>query len=155
MTGLGEKLRMLRESKGMGQKEVSELSGINYKTISNYENNRSEPDMENLAVLCRIYNVPADYLVNREFDQTERDNFFLHLPEQTHIKKYRALDGHGKEVIDIILEKEYARCVSKKAADTREIVRVPVAARRKGSSFKALDIRKEFDPGKLTNEEDF
>ena len=139
----------------MGQKEVSELTGINYKTISNYENNRSEPDMENLAKLCRIYNVPADYLINRDFDQPKRDNFFLHLPEQMHIKKYRSLDDHGKEVIDIILEKEYVRSIAKNPEFAREIARYPVAARKKGSSFNTLEIRKKFDASKLKNEDDF
>jgi transcriptional regulator with XRE-family HTH domain len=63
MDGLGERLRLARESKGLGQKDVEALTGINYKTISNYENNRSEPDAERLAILCEVYGVSADFLI--------------------------------------------------------------------------------------------
>lgn len=30
--------------------------------------------------------------------------------EIEYIKKYRALDAHGKEMVDFVLEKEYSRC---------------------------------------------
>ena len=63
LASLGEKLKNIRELKGMGQKEVSELTGISYKTISNYENNRSEPDVQKLALLCQVYNVTADFFI--------------------------------------------------------------------------------------------
>ena len=63
LASLGEKLKNIRELRGMGQKEVSELTGISYKTISNYENDRSEPDVQKLALLCQVYNVTADFFI--------------------------------------------------------------------------------------------
>ena len=38
----------------------------------------------------------------------------INLSEYEHIKKYRGLDTHGKEMVDFTLEKEYERSVAEK-----------------------------------------
>lgn len=37
MEGFGERLKMLREARGLSQSELAELSGVEQPTISNYE----------------------------------------------------------------------------------------------------------------------
>lgn len=64
MSILSEKLRKAREEANLTQQQASHLSGIGYKTINNYENAVSKPDVEKLAILCKAYNVTADYFLD-------------------------------------------------------------------------------------------
>lgn len=52
----------------------------------------------------------TEYLAKHDQDKKEA----LNSKEHDHIKKYRALDDHGQELIDTILAKEYERCVAHK-----------------------------------------
>lgn len=63
---LGERLRYARTKTDQTQREVAKKAGINYKTLSNWENNVSNPAPDDLLVLAKIYNVSTDYLLGRE-----------------------------------------------------------------------------------------
>ena len=65
MKTLGDSLRNAREVKNLTQKEVSKKTGINNKTISNYENNVSLPDPNTLKTFADIYETSVDYLLGR------------------------------------------------------------------------------------------
>lgn len=65
MKTLGDSLRNAREEKNLTQKEVARITGINNKTISNYENSVSLPDPDTLKVLADIYETSVDYLLGR------------------------------------------------------------------------------------------
>lgn len=41
------------------------------------------------------------------------------------VKKYRDLDTHGKDMVDIVLEKEYSRCIGLQNAKVTPFVRDP------------------------------
>ena len=58
-----ESLQNFRLSKGLKQKEVAELIGINYQTYCNYESGRCEPPAEYLVRLALLYEIPVDLLV--------------------------------------------------------------------------------------------
>lgn len=60
MEHIGEILRTAREEKSYTQKTVMELTGINRKTLSGYENNVAEPDLETFARLLSLYQLSAD-----------------------------------------------------------------------------------------------
>ncbi|MCI9576587.1 MAG: helix-turn-helix transcriptional regulator [Clostridiales bacterium] len=93
MASLGEKLKYIRELRGMGQKEVSELTGISYKTISNYENDRSEPDVEKLALLCQVYNVSADFFISVEDSTIDQS---LEIPKKIQKKAPNSEDSESE-----------------------------------------------------------
>lgn len=63
MEELGYRLRLARERQGLTQTRVMELTGINNKTLSGYENGVSEPDLHTLAVLLKLYRLSADQLL--------------------------------------------------------------------------------------------
>lgn len=65
MKTLGDRLRNARERKNLTQIDVSKLTGINNKTISNYENSISSPDPDTLKIFADLYEVSADYLLGR------------------------------------------------------------------------------------------
>jgi transcriptional regulator with XRE-family HTH domain len=62
---LGNSLRYAREAKNMTQREVARKTGINNKTISNYENDVSLPDPLTLKAFADIYETSVDYLLGR------------------------------------------------------------------------------------------
>lgn len=51
MEHIGEILRTAREDNFYTQKKVMELTGINRKTLSGYENSVAEPDLDTFARL--------------------------------------------------------------------------------------------------------
>ena len=56
------RLRMARESIGATQTEIAGVLKIAPCTYTNYEAGRSEPSIETIAVLARIYEVSVDWL---------------------------------------------------------------------------------------------
>ena len=53
MKNIGLTLKNARENKDYTQKRVMELTGINRKSLSGYENNVAEPDLNTYATLAR------------------------------------------------------------------------------------------------------
>ncbi len=67
---LGHILKCGREDNDLSQKKVMEITGINNKTLSGYENNISEPDFNTLLILFKLYNISVDELISD--DKTEK-----------------------------------------------------------------------------------
>ncbi|GMX60811.1 hypothetical protein Elgi_07910 [Paenibacillus elgii] len=63
MSTVSERLRYARERINFKQKDVSERTGINNKTLSRYENGGSEPDINTLRVLADLYEVSLDWIL--------------------------------------------------------------------------------------------
>ncbi|MEG0259219.1 MAG: helix-turn-helix transcriptional regulator [Lysinibacillus sp.] len=66
MSTLGDRLRMARQKSDLRQTQVKERTNINNKTLSGYENNVSEPDMNTLATLTELYGVSHKWLLTGE-----------------------------------------------------------------------------------------
>ncbi|SDJ62270.1 helix-turn-helix domain-containing protein [Paenibacillus naphthalenovorans] len=58
-----ERLRKLREKKGISQTEAAKRLGIVRTTYSNYESGNREPDIETIEKIARFYDVSVDYLL--------------------------------------------------------------------------------------------
>jgi transcriptional regulator with XRE-family HTH domain len=63
MNKLGNRLKFLREKKGMTQIKVAERLNLHNKTLSDYERGVSEPDIDTLKRIAELYDVPVDYLL--------------------------------------------------------------------------------------------
>ena len=62
----GKKLREVRKSKKLTQKELAEQIGIKRNTYSDWENGKTEPSFENLIKLADLFEVSLDCLLGRE-----------------------------------------------------------------------------------------
>lgn len=69
---LGHILKCGREDNDLSQKKVMEITGINNKTLSGYENNISEPDFNTLLILLRLYKISIDELIMNEQELSEK-----------------------------------------------------------------------------------
>ena len=58
-----ERLKMIRKESDMTQKDVYEKLGISANGYASYEQGRTEPNIDTLIKLCRIFEVSADYLL--------------------------------------------------------------------------------------------
>lgn len=62
---LGDKLKRLRENKGLMQRDVCLALKIEQSTLANYENNRRIPALDVLITLADYYGTSLDYLAGR------------------------------------------------------------------------------------------
>lgn len=60
------KIRALREDMDLRQIDVANATGIDQKTLSNYETGKTRPDSEALISLADFFGVTIDYLVGRD-----------------------------------------------------------------------------------------
>jgi transcriptional regulator with XRE-family HTH domain len=58
-----ERLREMREKKGLTQRELAHLCGMNEHQVFRYENGKSDPSATNLGLIARELGVSADYLL--------------------------------------------------------------------------------------------
>jgi len=59
----GEKIRLLREEKELNQTELGNAVQMTQRKISYIECGKYEPSMEDIRLLCRFFQVSADYLL--------------------------------------------------------------------------------------------
>lgn len=59
----GEKIRLLREDRGLNQTQLGKAVDMTQRKISYMENDKYEPSMEDIKALCKYFNVSADYLL--------------------------------------------------------------------------------------------
>lgn len=60
---IGQKLRQARLATGLTQEGVAERVGVSRQTVSNWENNRSYPDIASLLALSDLYSLTLDELL--------------------------------------------------------------------------------------------
>lgn len=60
---LGNKLKQLRKKNGMTQEQLAKQLGITRQAISKWESDIAQPDIDNLAKICDIFNISADILL--------------------------------------------------------------------------------------------
>ncbi len=105
-----ETLKDLRIQAGYTQKQVYELLGVRQSTFSAWETGRAEPSADMLLKLCKLYKVNDIFLAFGYDGYNEDGSIQLNLTEIGLIEKYHLLDHYGKEIIDVVLGKEYTRC---------------------------------------------
>lgn len=62
---LAKRLKDLRESRRIYQKEMAEILGLSFRGYQDYETNKSEPKLKTLIVIADYFQVSIDYLVGR------------------------------------------------------------------------------------------
>mgnify|MGYP000618135430 CR=1 FL=1 len=92
---IGKKLKNARVQSGMTQENVAEKINVSRQTISNWENEKSFPDIVNVIKLSDLYNISLDQLLKGDEAMIE------HLEKSTNIVK-------SNEEIDCC---DYCQCI--------------------------------------------
>ena len=105
MSFVGEQIKKYRNIKGMTQQDIADALGESSgRVIYNWEKGIGRPDCDKLARLCDLLGVSADELIGCK-SMAQRPT----ATEWNTLQKYRALDEHGKEVVDYLIDSEYRR----------------------------------------------
>lgn len=84
------RIKDLREDRDMRQSDLAAATGIDQRTISNYETGKTSPDAYALIKLADYFGVSVDYLIGR----TDLDLF-------TEDRRIKAVERIQKELEDL------------------------------------------------------
>lgn len=63
MATFSERLRFLRKQNKLTQQELADKVGTNRVNITKWETGRTQPNLENVVKLVKIFETTADYLL--------------------------------------------------------------------------------------------
>ena len=84
---IGSKIKAARLKKKMTQEQVAELLGVSRQTISNWENEKSYPDIISVIKMSDYYEASLDYLLKGE---QKMNTYYDYLEESTNVVKSNA-----------------------------------------------------------------
>lgn len=64
MTSIGENIKSLRKKNNITQEELAEKLSVTRQAVSNWENGKTEPDIETLTKIAQIFDTSIDELVD-------------------------------------------------------------------------------------------
>ncbi|WP_251521604.1 MULTISPECIES: helix-turn-helix domain-containing protein [Staphylococcus] len=82
---LGTQIKKYREKNNLSQEDLAEKMYISRQTVSNWENDRSYPDVHNLLLLSSIFDVSLDNLVKGDLEIMEKKLNQSHLKFWTYL----------------------------------------------------------------------
>ena len=82
---VGERIKKYREKQNLSQDELALKIFVSRQTISNWETNKSYPDIKSLIMLSNIVNVSLDDLVKGDIEKMRKS------VTQEEIKKFNKL----------------------------------------------------------------
>ena len=111
MTISNDRLKILRDERGIKQKELAQLLSITERTYRHYEAGEIDPPTSKTALLANFFDVSVDYLLGRTDDRdttlVNDDEFFKGLPiRKVHDMKIEVTD---EEEIELKAHLEYLR----------------------------------------------
>ena len=92
---IGEKIKQLRQQKGITQEKLAEYLNITYQSVSKWENNNALPDVTLIVPLANFFGVTTDELFDRDTHTSEaeiealsrRDYDLAHIPNKDTIRE--------------------------------------------------------------------
>lgn len=69
---LGNRIKELRKAQNINQDELAEQLFVSRQTISNWENDKSYPDIQSVLLLSEIFDVSVDTLLKGDVEKMER-----------------------------------------------------------------------------------
>ena len=80
---IGQTLKQARQARALTQEAVAERVGVSRQTVSNWENNRSYPDIASVIALSNLYSLTLDELLKGDAAMIR------HLEESTDVVRSR------------------------------------------------------------------
>ena len=108
-----EKLSLLMRRDGYNKSSLSKACGIPYTTIDNwFKRGYDGLQLSTLKKLNNFFHTTLEFWARDEITDPnygKSDGFKVDFSEMSHIKKYRTLDEHGKEIVKSVLDIEVSR----------------------------------------------
>lgn len=94
---IGSKLKNVRTDSGLTQEQVAERIGVSRQTVSNWENNKSYPDIISVINLSELYSISLDELLKGD------RKMINHLEESTNTVKAKQKHTRIIEIISYLV----------------------------------------------------
>ena len=78
MNEVKNRIRDLREDMDLRQIDVSKSTGIDQKTLSNYETGKTNPDSHAIIKLANFFEVTCDYLLGLSTENIRNSSDIIH-----------------------------------------------------------------------------
>ena len=82
---IGTKIKNARNNSKLTQEQASEALGVSRQTISNWENEKSYPDIISVIKMSDLYSITLDHLLKEEIKSTQ--TYVGYLAESTNLVK--------------------------------------------------------------------
>jgi|CXWL01.1.fsa_nt_gi transcriptional regulator with XRE-family HTH domain len=100
MAGFAERLRRLRESRGLSKREMASLLGVDPMQISRYELERTLPSAETIVRIAQLFQISTDEVLSGS--STPQEPPVIKDPRL--FERFRQLDGMPKREREVVLE---------------------------------------------------
>ena len=88
MNNIGKNIKKLRKEKNLTQEQLAERLHVTRQAVSNWENGKTQPDIETLSVLAEVFEVTVEDLI---YGNTTASNGASIVIEKT---KEKGIDGY-------------------------------------------------------------
>lgn len=131
------KIRELKYDYNVRSEYITETLDIANISYDEWISGESQSYMFYLSEIANIFDVSTDFLIGktklfRSISDSENVEFSVSFGDKNissleieYIKKYRALDNHGKKMVDFTLEEEYNRSKALTEQDNGTVVEMP------------------------------
>lgn len=111
--GIGNKLSVLLEKRETNPNELAKKVGVSPQTIySIIKRDSKKADIEVLLKIADILGVNVEYFIDDAIPSGSSKSDVLSSSDMSLLEKYHVLDNYGRELVDLVLEKEYDRCIA-------------------------------------------
>ncbi|MCL2285759.1 MAG: helix-turn-helix domain-containing protein [Firmicutes bacterium] len=90
---IGKKIQMLRARNGLSQEGLAELLGVTRQSVSKWELDQAQPDVEKVVQLSRLFKVRTDALLLQELSAFEK-----HDSQKLHFGMYLIVKDFAKSI---------------------------------------------------------
>lgn len=121
------RLKEVRKSAGLTQREVAAYVGVNQNTYSYWENGKTKIDSESIAKLAKLFNVSIDYLLDGSPCKTNIENFISEKPavrsdEERLLGVYNSLDQESKAQLMSVAYLIMSQSLKAQGIDVQEMI---------------------------------
>lgn len=103
---LAENMRALRQRANLTQAELGDVFGLNYRTISSYENSTLCPGVDIIFRYCDFFDIrPDDLMGYKHIDSEQRKMLVTNVREVSLIEEFRFAPDWVKDVVTITLKR--------------------------------------------------
>ena len=142
-----DRIKSIKSENKITNDMLSEMTGIPLSTLAKILAGISDsPKLSNIVAICDALKCSLDYVLTGIPENT--NNYTLEEPEMTLVENYRKLDKHGRELVNLVINKEMERA-SESAEPTYsggtrkqgKAVILPVTSRCESAGLTRRDIK--------------
>lgn len=89
-----ERLKYIRENKGLKQKDIAEKLGIKNNTLSSYESGTRQPDYQTLIKIADIYDISVEYLLTGKEKNVPKGSLYFYDTEGLTDEEIKDIERH-------------------------------------------------------------